>query len=595
MRTPQAGVSVGDTSSTGRRVVGLFAMHRRAVGLMVVLVVLASGLNVLIPLLTQVVFDRALFGPDSPDLKLLGLLAAAAVGVAITAGATHLLEAFVSESVAAQILHGLRQRMYQSLQRQPLGFFSEAQGGELQSRLVNDTAQVEESIKETIPSVISTVAGVAFILAAMFYLSDRLLVVTLLLSPIVLWVTARSSRAIRQVATTAQESRARLASLAAERLSLPGIILARVYGRQDEEAASFAAESERLSRLRVRAGMLAQRVMSVAHVFFLVSPYLVFLAVGHLGQVSVGTLAAFTVLQARLYQPLGHLLRISTELRAALGAFDRVFAYVDLPAAPADPLPWPAYRRLGEVKRLRAADLAFAQRGNQTWSLQGVNLDIVAGSAVLVVGPSGSGKTTLGYLLAGLYPPAAGAIHLDDTDTADLGTAAVHRWVRIACQEPFLVHGTIAENLRYGQVGATQQEMERACRMVSIHDRIMALPEGYDSPVGERGALLSGGERQRVALARAVIGDPAVLVLDEATSALDTATELAVVEAVLRHRSRGITLMVSHRMSVMRAFDFIVVLDRGRIVEQGRPDDLAGRPGSYCARMLRAEGARNRG
>jgi ATP-binding cassette subfamily B protein len=590
----------GRAPVTGRRVAGLFAPHRLAVGLVAGLVVLSAGLNVLVPLLTQVVFDRALFGPGGPDLELLGLLAAAAAGIAVMVGVVDLVEARMSESIAHRILHTLREQTYRSLQRQPLEFFGATRGGELQSRLVGDTAEVEEAIKETTPSIISTVAGIAFILAAMLSLSYQLTAVSVLMSPFLVWAAARASRAIRRVAAAAQETRARLTSLAAERLSLPGVTLARVYGRQGEEAARFAAESGRLSRLEVRTGMLAQRVMSIAQAFFLVSPYLVFLAAGRLDHVSAGTLAAFAILQTRLYQPLGQMLRLSTELRAALAAFDRVFAYLDLPAE-ARPRSGRCaggatggaaeVKRLGEVKRLRATSVAFAYQvagsRRQTWSLRDVSLDLAAGAAALVVGPSGSGKTTLAYLLAGLYAPATGSIHIDDVDTADIDVAEVHRCVRIAGQEPFLLQGTIAENLRYGDAAATPQELERVCRMVRIHDRIATLPDGYASPVGERGALFSGGERQRIALARALLADPAVLVLDEATSALDAATERAVVTAILRHRRPGITVMISHRIGVMQAFDTVVVLDRGRVVEHGRPAELATRPDGYCLRMLR--------
>ncbi|MGV9307399.1 ABC transporter ATP-binding protein [Nonomuraea sp. NPDC003727] len=572
---------------TWRRVARLFMPHRLAICFVVLLVAAYSALNAAVPLLTQLVFDRALFGAGGPDLPLLALIAGLAAATACAVGVVDLGQTWVSARVAQRVVHALRVELFGRLQRMPLAFFAATRGGEIQSRLANDTAQIEHAVKDTLPSTLSGVIGFVVAAGAMVMLSPLLAGAALILAPIVVWVASRSGRALKNLSEVSQRSRAELSSIVAERLCLGGVILARVHGRGAEEANRFGAESERLARLGVRSGLVAQGVLSAGHVFFVLTPYLVFVAAGLTDGITPGTLVAFTVLQARLYQPLWQFLHVSTEFRSAQGAFERVFDYLDLePESEPEPGPRPGPAPGPGALTVRGATFRYAGAGRQDRpALSGVSLAIPAGSTTLVVGPSGSGKTTLGHLLAGLHPPTEGSVRIDG---AEVGQPSPGR-VCIATQEPFLFQGSVADNLRYAASDASLDDLVRACRITRIHERIMALPDGYDSLVGERGALLSGGERQRVALARALLADASVLVLDEATSALDPLTELEVVEAILAERAGQTTVMITHRFGVFESFDTVVALDGGRVAEHGARLDLLGDRHGWYARMVRAQ------
>ncbi|MFG3439689.1 ABC transporter ATP-binding protein [Nonomuraea sp. NPDC047897] len=571
---------------TWRRVVRLFMPHRLAICFVVLLVVAYSALNAAVPLLTQLVFDRALFGAGGPDLPLLALIAGLAAATACAVGVVDLGQTWVSARVAQQVVHALRVDLFGRLQRMSLAFFAATRGGEIQSRLANDTAQIEHAVKDTLPSMLSGVIGFVAAAGAMVALSPLLAGAALILAPIVVWVASRSGRALKNLSEVGQRSRAQLSSIVAERLCLGAVILARVHGRSADEATRFAAESQRLIGLGVRSGLVAQGALSAGHVFFVLAPYLVFVAAGLSDGITPGTLVAFTVLQARLYQPLWQLLHISTEFRSAQGAFERVFDYLDMepelepgPDPRPDPAPGPGALAIHE------ATFRYASGEQDRPALDGVNLTLPAGSTTLVVGPSGSGKTTLGHLLAGLHAPTEGSVRIDG---AKIGRPSPGQ-VCIATQEPFLFQGSIADNLRYAAPDVTADDLVRACRLTHIHERIMAFPDGYDSLVGERGALLSGGERQRIALARALLADASVLVLDEATSALDPMTELEVVEAILAERAGRTTVMITHRFGAFESFDTIVALGEGRVAEQGDRLDLLGDRHGWYARMVRAQ------
>ncbi|GAA2287548.1 ABC transporter ATP-binding protein [Nonomuraea roseoviolacea subsp. roseoviolacea] len=569
---------------TWRRVVRLFMPHRLAICFVVLLVVAYSALNAAVPLLTQLVFDRALFGAGGPDLPLLALIAGLAAATACAVGVVDLGQTWVSARVAQHVVHALRVELFGRLQRMSLAFFAATRGGEIQSRLANDTAQIEHAVKDTLPSTLSGVIGFVAAAGAMVALSPPLAGAALLLAPIVVWVASRSGRALKNLSEVSQRSRAQLSAIVAERLCMGAVILARVHGRSADEAGRFTAESLRLSRLGVRSGLVAQGVLSAGHVFFVLTPYLVFVAAGLSDGITPGTLVAFTVLQARLYQPLWQLLHVSTEFRSAQGAFERVFDYLDMQPEPGsdarpDSTPGPGALTVHE------ATFRYAAGERDRPALDGVNLTLPAGSTTLVVGPSGSGKTTLGHLLAGLHAPTEGSVRIDG---AKIGRPSPGR-VCIATQEPFLFQGSIADNLRYAAPDATADDLMRACRLTRVHERIMALPDGYDSLVGERGALLSGGERQRVALARALLADASVLVLDEATSALDPMTELEVVEAILAERTGRTTVMITHRFGALDSFDTVVALDEGRVAEHGDRLDLLGDRHGWYARMVRAQ------
>jgi ATP-binding cassette subfamily B protein len=383
-----------------------------------------------------------------------------------------------------------------------------------------------------------------------------------------------------------------ISSLVQESLSVSGILLGKTMGRGPALADRFETESERLADLEVRSRMAGRWVMSFIQTSFAVMPALVYLFAGLApGAASIGTIVAFTTLQTRLFFPIQSLLGVAVDIQSSGALFERIFEYLDLPVDLE-----PGERAPADVQgELRFDDVWFRyeDEGDDEeagWTLADIDLTVPAGTTLALVGETGSGKTTLGYLAARLYDPERGAVRLDGTDLRELTFASLTDAIGVVSQETYLFHASVRENLRFARPDATDEAVEEAARAAQVHDTIAALPDGYDTVVGERGFRFSGGERQRIAIARTILRNPPVLVLDEATSALDVQTERAVGEALDALAAGRTTLVIAHRLSTVRDADRIAVLDRGRVVETGTHDELLAAGGRYAELVARDEG-----
>jgi ATP-binding cassette subfamily B protein len=334
--------------------------------------------------------------------------------------------------------------------------------------------------------------------------------------------------------------------------------------------------------------MAGRWMMSFVQTSFAVMPALVYLFAGLApGAASIGTIVAFTTLQTRLFWPIQSLLGVAVDLQSSGALFERVFEYLDLPVDLVE-----GSRELEGVRgELRFEDVSFRYDAEaDEWTLRDVDLAVPPGTTLALVGETGSGKTTLGYLASRLYDPERGAVRLDGADLRDLRFASLTDAIGVVSQETYLFHASVRENLRFARPDASDEEIEDAARAAQIHDTIVALPDGYDTIVGERGFRFSGGERQRIAIARTILRNPPVLVLDEATSALDVQTERAVGEALDRLAEGRTTIVIAHRLSTVRDADQIAVLDAGEVVERGTHDELLALGGRYAALVARDTG-----
>jgi len=566
-----------------RRIAPLFAPYKLRLGGVLLLIVISAGLGVLPAFLLK----RALEAIGQNDTRALSYAAAGMIAIAIVTGVLGVIQTLLSNQVGQRVMHDLRAAVFRHLQRLSLAFFTGTRTGEVQSRISNDIGGVQSVVTNTATSIASNVTTVVATMVGMLVLNWLLALFAFALIPFFVLLTRRVGNERRRIAKTTQETLADISSVVQESLSVSGILLGKTMGRGDDLADRFETDSRKLADLEVRQRMAGRWVMSSIQTSFAVMPAAVYwfggLALAHGSTtISVATLVAFTTLQTRLFFPVGSLLGVGLDVQTSLALFDRIFEYLDQPID--------IEEKSDAQTEGRAGDVAFDHvwfRYADEWTLQDVSFNVPAGTTTALVGETGSGKTTLGYLTARLYDVTRGSVSIDGVDVRDLSFKALSDLVGVVSQETYLFHASVRENLRFAKPDATDEEIERAAEAARIHHVIAALPEGYDTIVGERGYRFSGGEKQRIAIARTMLRNPPILVLDEATSSLDTQTERLVQEALDRLSEGRTTIAIAHRLSTVRDADQIIVLDHGRVVERGRHDDLIRAGGRYATLAAR--------
>ena len=593
-------------SANVRRVVSLFRPHKSKVATATVLVLITAMLGVVNPLLQVRIFDD-IFAPavngrtvtgvfGFSGLKLLVLYVGIMVVVPILSSLIGILQTYITTVIGQGVIQELRNRLYRHLQAMALKFFTDTRTGEIQARLSSDVAGVQTVVTDTFTSIVSNVAILLTTVVAMWLLSPALTVLSLCLVPLFILLTTRIGNIRRNISSETQKTVADLSALVEETLSVSGVLLTKTFGRQKTSTARFERENSRLARLFIRQQMVGRGFMALIGTFFSISPALVYLLAGYLlfgnhgrpvsmpliGTISVGTLVGFTTLQSRLFFPIGQMLQVQIEVTGAFALFDRVFDYLDMTHDIKDK-PGALVLRPEDVDgEVEFRDVSFSYVGKEgAQALSEVSFRGEAGQLVALVGPSGAGKTTTTYMIPRLYDVDQGAVLIDGHDVRDLQLESLGELIGVVTQETYLFHDSIRENLLFAKPDATDEELLEAIEASAIGDRVRELPAGLDTVVGERGYRMSGGEKQRLAIARVFLKDPRILILDEATSALDTHSERLIQAAFAKLMQGRTTVAIAHRLSTILRADQILVMDHGRVVEQGTHAQLVNRGGLY--------------
>ncbi|WP_282203351.1 ABC transporter ATP-binding protein [Kitasatospora fiedleri] len=571
-----------------RRILRLFRPYAGRLGVVGLLVAASAVVSVVTPFLLRAVLDTAI---PQGRTGLLSLLALGMIAASVVTSVLNVLQTLISTTVGQRVMHDLRTSVYRHLQRMSLAFFTRTRTGEVQSRIANDIGGMQATVTGTATSLVSNLTAVVASVVAMVALDWRLTIVSLLLLPVFVWISRRVGRERKKITGERQRQLAELSSAVQESLSVSGILLGRTMGRSGSLTREFAERSDELAELEVRSSMAGRWRMSTIGIVMAAMPALIYWAAGLASAagapiVSLGTLVAFVSLQQGLFRPTIGLLSTGVDVQTSLALFQRIFEYLDLPVDIDEPEhPVRLERVRGDV---RFEDVEFHYRPDQDRpTLTGIDLTVPAGGSLAVVGETGSGKSTLSYLVPRLYDATGGRVLIDGVDVRELSFETLARAVGVVSQETYLFHASVADNLRFAKPEATDDELVQAARAAQIHDMIAALPDGYDTMVGERGYRFSGGEKQRLAIARTVLRNPPILILDEATSALDNQTEHAVQQALDALAAGRTTLTIAHRLSTVRDAGQIAVLDHGEIAELGTHDELLARDGRYAALLNR--------
>lgn len=531
--------------------------------------ILMAMLELMPSFLSKYLIDDALYKRNE---HLLIVLSGAMLALLLGRTITHYARMIYTGKLAQIVLYQVRTKLYEHLQQQSQAFYNNKRTGQIMSRVTNDVNVMEQFIVEGIRDMTVNLLKLVFIAGILFYTNPHLALLTLLPTAPLAWGTRAFSSRIRGKYRMMRRRLADMNSILSD--TLTGIRVVQVFGQEENEAVKFRAKSSEFKQAGLDTNFLQAIFYPSVNLAFGLGQVIVFLWGGHevlQNQLTAGELVMFSGLVAQFYQPIQVLSQASNLLANTSASGERIYEILDMQPdirteENASPLP--------DVQGEVVFDHVTFGYDSAEPALQDVTLTVKAGETIGLVGPSGSGKSTLVSLVSRFYDVNEGAVKVDGKDVREVDLSDLRHNVSVVLQEPYLFHGTIRDNIAYGRPTAAVEDVVEAARGANAHDFIMRLTDGYDTHVGERGAKLSGGERQRVSIARAILDDPKILILDEATSAVDTESEVQIQTALETLMAGRTTLAIAHRLSTVKNADKLVVMEQGRIVEQGTHDQL---------------------
>ena len=582
---------------TVKRVLGYARPYRKIIVMFVAVLVVESVLVVAQPLLFRRIVDDGI----TPGNASLVTWTAALIGaIAIIDALLSLVERYWSAQIGEGLIFQLRTQVFTHVQEQSIAFFTRAQTGALVSRLNNDVIGAQQAFTSTLSGVLGNLISVGIVLVTMFLLSWQITLIVLILFPIFLLPAKWMGRRLQALTRDQMEMNAHMGIQMTERFNVAGALLVKLFGRPQEEDATFASASANVRDIGIRIAMSNRYFFTALTLVGALATAIVYGVGGNSvinGSMTLGTLLALAALMAMLYGPLTALSNVRVEVMTALVSFERVFEVLDLEPMPKDrpgavELPDKPrdirfddvrfrYPTAGEVSLASLEVVARPEEAPSGEILKGISFEVPAGHMVALVGSSGAGKTTITQLVPRLYDVESGSVAVAGADVRDVRMSSLREQIGVVTQEAHLFHDSIRHNLLYANPGATDDDLWLACEQAQIAGLIRSLPARLETVVGDRGHRLSGGEKQRLAIARLLLKDPAVVVLDEATAHLDSENERAVQLALAKSLEGRTSLVIAHRLSTIRKADQILVVDNGQIVERGSHEELMAAGGSY--------------
>lgn len=591
---------------TVRRILPFARPYRMSIGFLLTATTLNAGVTVAIPLLFRFLIDN---GIAMRDVQVVVWISLTVAGLALMSSFLGFAEAWYSARVSEGLIYDLRTKVFDHVQRQPLGFFTRAQTGALVSRLNTDVVGAQQALTSLLSTVVSAGLTLTLVLVTMFYLSWPITLISLVVLPLFILPGKIVGRRLQRLMREHMQVNAEMGALMNERFNVSGALLAKLYGRPYTEARLFSGLAAKGRDLGIFTSVYGKMLfLSVALLSSLATAMVYGLGGGLVirGAFQIGTLVALATLLTRLLAPINQLSSAQTNVLIALVSFDRLFEVLDLkpliaekPGAVALPpvgsgggtapdiefegvsFRYPAAADIS-LASLESIALPMPERSGDAWTLRDLGFRVRGGTLTALVGPSGGGKTTITHLVPRLYDPGEGSVRIGGHDVRDLTLESLRDTVGVVTQDAHLFHETIRGNLAYARSDASEQDLINACKAAQIWDLIESLPDGLDTVVGDRGYRLSGGEKQRIAMARLLLKAPPIVVLDEATAHLDSESEAALQRALNVALSGRTSLVIAHRLSTVRDADQILVIEKGRVHERGTHLELLERGGLYA-------------